>query len=211
MLGKSANGLFGLMLYFRFPRRSQWVNATPARPVYLQESSRLQSLASIDSKEHYPFEATLHIGCLAEGLTEKPDLSSFDIRSPLSLCVAVPRTLADPADLVFGLFDAGHLIGITAVFRSREDPSGETALLGMSFIAPEYRGRGLSRLLYKARLEWIRTKGLFKRVVVSHRASNGASRRAIERHGFLPTRCAARIWPDGITEDEIFYEMRISN
>jgi RimJ/RimL family protein N-acetyltransferase len=121
------------------------------------------------------------------------------------------RTLADPADLVFGLFDAGHLIGITAVFRWREDPSGETALLGMSFIAPEYRGRGLSRLLYKARLEWIRTKGLFKRVVVSHRASNGASRRAIERHGFLPTRCAARIWPDGITEDEIFYEMRISN
>src|ERR1700728_54734 len=57
MLGKSANGLFGLTLHFRFPRRSQWVNETPARPVSLQASSRLQSLTSIDSKEHYPFEA----------------------------------------------------------------------------------------------------------------------------------------------------------
>jgi len=129
--------------------------------------------------------------------------------------LAYPRekwhgTLANPLDRVFGLFDANRLIGITAVFTWREDPSGETALLGMSFITPEYRGRGLSRLLYKARLEWIRAKNLFKRVVVSHRASNEASRSAIERHGFLPTRCAARIWPDGTTEDEIFYELQIS-
>src|ERR1700733_11658979 len=57
MLGKSANGLFGLTLHFRFPRRSQWGNETPVRPICLQASSRLQSLTSIDSKEHYPFEA----------------------------------------------------------------------------------------------------------------------------------------------------------
>jgi GNAT superfamily N-acetyltransferase len=119
-------------------------------------------------------------------------------------------TLTNPSDRIFGLFDSDRLIGITGVFTWREDPSRETALFGMSFIAPGYRGRGLSRLLYKARLEWIRTKG-FKRLLVSHRASNGASRRAIERHGFLPTRCAARIWPDGTTEDEIFYEMQVSN
>src|SRR5438309_11991036 len=50
---------------------------------------------------------------------------------------------------VFGLFDGAGLIGITAAFTWREDPSGHTALLAMSFILPEYRGRGLSRLLYE--------------------------------------------------------------
>jgi len=118
-------------------------------------------------------------------------------------------TLANPASQVFGLFDEEHLVGITAVFPSREDPSGETAMLAMSFILPEYRGRGLSRLLYKARLDWIRSQGVFQRIVVSHRASNEVSRRAIERHGFLPTRTAPRTWPDGTVEDELFYELQI--
>jgi len=119
------------------------------------------------------------------------------------------RTLANPASQVFGLFDEEYLVGITAVFPSSEDPSGETAVLAMSFILPEYRGRGLSRLLYKARLDWIRSHGVFKRIVVSHRASNEVSRRAIERHGFLPIRSAPRTWPDGTVEDELFYELQI--
>jgi len=120
------------------------------------------------------------------------------------------RTLTSPTSRVFGLFDEEHLVGITAVFPSSEDPSGRTAILAMSFILPEYRERGLSRLLYKARLDWIRSQGVFKRIVVSHRASNEASRRAIERHGFLPTRSAPRTWPDGTVEDELFYELQIS-
>ena len=88
------------------------------------------------------------------------------------------RTVRGPTHQVFGLFDREDLIGITAVFTWRGDPSGETAVLAMSFIFPEYRGRGLSRLLYEARLGWIRSVGTFKRVVVSHRESNDVSRRA---------------------------------
>src|SRR5262249_318377 len=94
------------------------------------------------------------------------------------------RTISAPTHHAFGLFDGVVLIGITAVFSYREDPSGQTALLAMSFLLPEYRGRGLSRLLYQVRLDWIRASGRFKRVVVSHRASNEASRRANQRHGF---------------------------
>jgi len=120
------------------------------------------------------------------------------------------RTLANPTSRVFGLFDEEHLVGITAVFPWSEDPSGESAILAMSFLLPEYRGRGLSRLLYKTRLDWTRSQGVFKRIVVSHRASNEASRRAIERHGFLPTRSAPRTWPDGTVEDELFYELQIA-
>src|ERR1700761_6565851 len=49
---------------------------------------------------------------------------------------------------IVGLFDRRELIGITAVFTWRGDKSGKTALLAMSYITPEYRGRGLARKLY---------------------------------------------------------------
>jgi RimJ/RimL family protein N-acetyltransferase len=116
-------------------------------------------------------------------------------------------TIKGPARQVFGLFDGPRLIGITAVFSQREDPTGQTALLAMSYIAPEHRGRGLSRLFYDARLAWIRAQPQFRRIVVSHRETNEASRRANQRHGFVRTGQAPHTWPDGETEDEIFYEM----
>jgi RimJ/RimL family protein N-acetyltransferase len=118
-------------------------------------------------------------------------------------------TVRGAAHQVFGVFDGENLIGITAAFTWRDDPSGETEILAMSFILLEYRGRGVSRLLYETRLGWIRARSQFKRVVVFHRESNEASRRAIQRHGFLPTGRESRIWPDGTTEDDIFYELRI--
>lgn len=39
-----------------------------------------------------------------------------------------------------------NLIGITAVFAWNSDPTGQAAILAMSFIVPEFRGRGLSHL-----------------------------------------------------------------
>jgi RimJ/RimL family protein N-acetyltransferase len=119
-------------------------------------------------------------------------------------------TITGPDHQVFGLFDQAHLIGITAVFTSREDASCETAILAMSFILPEFRGRNLSRMLYEARLEWIWAHPQFTRVVVSHRDSNAISRRANQRYGFVLSGRAKRKWPDGTTEDEVFYELRIS-
>jgi GNAT superfamily N-acetyltransferase len=72
-------------------------------------------------------------------------------------------TIEGPDHQVFGLFKDDRLIGITACFAWREDPSGETAVLAMSFIVPEHRGQGLSHVLYKGRLEWIRTHPQFRR------------------------------------------------
>jgi RimJ/RimL family protein N-acetyltransferase len=117
--------------------------------------------------------------------------------------------IGDEGRQVFGLFDESRLIGITGVYTASEDPSGSTAVLVMSFILPEYRGRGLSKLFYEARLQWIRARPRFSRVIVSHRKSNEASRRANQRHGFQFIRHAPRTWPDGSTEDEAFYEMKL--
>jgi RimJ/RimL family protein N-acetyltransferase len=107
---------------------------------------------------------------------------------------------------IFGLFDRKELIGITAAFTWRGDKTGKTALLAMSYIAPEYRGRGLSRKLYEARLNWILEQPQFTKAIVGHRASNEISMRANQRHGFVPTARIATVWPDGTAEDEIVYE-----
>ena len=119
------------------------------------------------------------------------------------------ETIRGQSHQAFGLFDGHRLIGMVASFTWRNDPTGQTAVLAMSFILPENRGRGLSRLLYEARLDWIRAQPQFTRVVVSHRASNEASRRANQRHGFRLTGREPHTWPDGTTEDEIWYELRI--
>jgi len=124
-----------------------------------------------------------------------------------------PETWQDkiggPGHQVFGLFADDHLIGITGVITWREDPSGESAFLVMSFIVPQYRGQGLSRLLYEARISWIRAHPQFKRIIVGHRASNEPSRRANQRHGFQFVKQLSHTWPDGSTEDELFYELLI--
>lgn len=110
---------------------------------------------------------------------------------------------------VFGLFENEKLIGITAVFTDHDDPSGETAHLAMSFILPAYRGLGHSRMLYEARLAWIRARPKFRRVTVGHRASNVASRRAMQTQGFMRIGQTPRLWPDGATEDDVHYQLII--
>jgi len=118
--------------------------------------------------------------------------------------------LATQTQCVFGVFAGGTLVGITAVYTHRDDPDGQTALLGTSYVQPAYRGRGLARLLYETRLAWIRSRGTFRRVVVSHRRSNEPSRRAIERYGFALTGSEPRTWPDGAVDDELLYALDLT-
>jgi len=121
------------------------------------------------------------------------------------------RRLARGGDfVVFGLFDGERLVGITGAFTHRDDPTGRTAVLGMTYLEPDYRGRRVSALMYGARLAWARAQRRFERVVVSHRRANVASGRAIARHGFTPTGVARRRWHDGTEDDELLFELRLS-
>jgi RimJ/RimL family protein N-acetyltransferase len=111
---------------------------------------------------------------------------------------------------VFGAYDGAELVGITGVFTHRDDPTGATAALGMTYLLPQYRGQGLSARFYETRLRWIREQPRFTRVAVSHRRSNEASRRAIQRAEFVPIGQTSRTWPDGGVEDEVMYELPLT-
>ena len=110
---------------------------------------------------------------------------------------------------VFGLYRGRELIGLTGICRWYGDESGRTACLVMSFIDAAYRGRGLSSLLYEARLSWLMNNGSFDRVRVSHRRGNEASRCANRRYGFKKIKEQVINWPDGQDDVEVSYELKL--
>jgi RimJ/RimL family protein N-acetyltransferase len=111
---------------------------------------------------------------------------------------------------VFGLFDGEILIGITAVFTWREDPMGQTGVMAYTFLKPEYRGQGLTKLIYEARISFALKHLPWKKLVIGHRDGNEPSRRAMLKNGFTFTHITRKIWPDGVEADEYHYEMDLN-
>ncbi len=112
------------------------------------------------------------------------------------------------ADLgVFGVFDGEKPVGMTGVYISKEDAT--SAGFWGSWLENTYRSKGISQDMYAARLAWARARPEVKRVVVSHRESNAASKGANRKHGFVFTHGEERTWHDGVTETEHFYELRL--
>lgn len=84
---------------------------------------------------------------------------------------------------------------MTEVSVNREDPTKKTAILWGSWIEPLLRGKGLSRIIYKSRLIWVINHPTVEKIIVSHRASNLASKYANQKHGFSLTGTTARCGP----------------
>ncbi|MBO9690526.1 GNAT family N-acetyltransferase [Chryseobacterium sp.] len=102
--------------------------------------------------------------------------------------------------LVYGLFKNNQPIGMTSMLLLNP----EEAYLGQSYIKKEFRGQGLSSLLYQIRMQSAYQLGL-RRLSVSHRKSNLASKAANQRMGFIFTHEENMSWLDGTTEDVLYY------
>ena len=117
--------------------------------------------------------------------------------------------LRSPKYGIFVLFVGADPRGMTGIHLDRNDPSERTALLWGSWLAPEVRGKGLSKLLYESRIAWAREHPTAERIVVSHRASNLSSKFANQSFGFSPTHVTEKVWNDGIAEKEFHYELLV--
>ena len=120
------------------------------------------------------------------------------------------ETLDNKGKRVFGLFDGPVMIGITAVFTWRKDPSGKTGIMAYSFIEPDYRGYGYSSYLYKARLEFALGHEAWEKLHISHREGNTASRAAMIKHGFTYIGTEETDFPDGIRDLEHNYALDLA-
>ena len=114
--------------------------------------------------------------------------------------------LVHPTTALWGAFVGEAIVGLTGAFRDRDDPTGQTAAFGMTWLDPAWRGTGVARLYYDARIAWARAQG-FVRVEVGHRASNAASAAAMRRAGFRPIARRPHHWPDGAWEDDVVHEL----
>lgn len=112
--------------------------------------------------------------------------------------------ISNPRTAIFGLYHGDELIGITGIDALRDEPM--TAKMFASYIREAHRGKGLSAMLYEARIHWARDRR-FEKLVVSHRAGNVVSKAANQRHGFRYTHTEPRDWPDGTSEDNVFYAL----
>lgn len=107
---------------------------------------------------------------------------------------------------MFVLYAGEEMIGVTGVVLTKDDDS--KAALIASFIKPEYRGQGLARLFYQARIDWAKEKGC-ECVLVSHREGNDRSRNANQHFGFEYTDKEESIWPDGTLADKLNYCLKL--
>jgi RimJ/RimL family protein N-acetyltransferase len=80
---------------------------------------------------------------------------------------------------IFGLWANDELVGMTSLLLLND----HEAYLGQSYIKKEHRGQGLSGLLYKVRMA-LASELRLKRLSVSHRESNIASKAANQRFKF---------------------------
>lgn len=117
------------------------------------------------------------------------------------------ESLVDKNVAVFVLFESVSPIGITGVSVHRDDPGGRTAILWGSWMEPAARGKGLSKLFYEVRIAWARQHPTIERIIVTHRASNLASKLANQKFGFVQTHVTEKVWNDGIMEEEFHYEL----
>ena len=108
---------------------------------------------------------------------------------------------------MFGLYDGERMIGLTGIITDPELDEGHTAILVASFLLPEYRGRGLSAMLFEARFAWARAQQHITKILTYVRTSNTPSKRAIEGHGFTEINRFDRTWPDGTGGEQIDYEL----
>lgn len=153
-----------------------------------------------------PDEWPLYKGVRLKALQSDPKVfgSSYALEEPRP--DAEWRATLERDDVgVFGVFDHGRVIGMTGIVIDKNDAA--VAKLWGSWLEPAWRSRGVSEYMYRARIDWAREHPTAKKIIVSHRASNIASEKANQKHGFVRTHAEAHEWRDGVTEDQIFYEL----
>jgi ribosomal protein S18 acetylase RimI-like enzyme len=155
------------------------MTAAAPQPVVRQATSRdlptLGRLGALLVQEHHDFDARRF---LAPRNRTPADYASF-LGSRLDDADVVVL-VADNGDRVFG-YAYAEIEGYD--YMSLRGPAG---VLHDLIVDPEYRGRGVGRLLLRAALSHLKSRGV-PRVVLSTAERNEAAQRFFERTGFRRT------------------------
>lgn len=150
-------------------------------------------------------EAQLYKSMRLEAIQSEPAMFRCSIPAEASLSDSEWEQRVRHPRFIFGLFEKEEFIGMTSLLLLSE----YDAYLGQSYIKTEYRGKGLSSLLYEIRFMLAHELGL-KLLSISHRESNFVSKAANQRYGFKYSHRESVDWLDGTTEDALYYTLELS-
>ena len=157
-------------------------------------------IGSYKIRQLHESESDLYKSIRLEAIQKEPSMFRSSVPAEAAITDAEWRERLKFPKAVFGLFENGNIVGMTNIVLLNESEG----YLGQSYIRKEYRGLGLSDLLYKIRMAWA-SKLQLKRLKVSHRESNTISKAANQRFGFKYSYRESVKWLDGTTEDALYY------
>lgn len=111
-----------------------------------------------------------------------------------------------PDKCLFGLFDAGRLVGVMGVEKWERDKKERTALWTYAYLQPAYRGQKNAQSLYAAREDWTKNKGGYKRAVLSILEERGRSIDIHAKNGARFLFAESLQWYDGPAATWHWYE-----
>ena len=117
--------------------------------------------------------------------------------------------LENPDGALFGAWIDGDLAGIIFMGQERGKKHRHQGSIGMFYVRPQFRGRGVGDALMKAALEEAAKR--VEHVTLTVTASNEGAVRLYKRNGFTTVgRLVASIRVDGVDHDELSMHRRVS-
>jgi RimJ/RimL family protein N-acetyltransferase len=114
------------------------------------------------------------------------------------------RLGADPPVIpTFGAFVEGELVGMCSIQRSLRAKTRHKAMIWGMYVAPKARGRGISKALMNALLDFARTIPDLEELQLAVTVGNEAARRAYLSMGFEPY-C---VEPRYLKLDGVYYDI----
>lgn len=107
---------------------------------------------------------------------------------------------------IFAAYDGDIPVSMAGIFPLRQDPD-HTMMLGMCFVRPDYRGRGISNALYAHCIARAKSVKGIRKIIVSHRENNHASQAAIIKAGFQLVETHEKSYGDGSHGISYRYEL----
>ena len=102
-----------------------------------------------------------------------------------------------------GVFDAATLIGILHLFQFQRPKLHHKTMLGGMYIVPDYRGRGIGRVLLEDTIAFAKTLANVELITLAVTVGNDAARKLYIRSGFIPF----GIEPRYIRVDQTYYDI----
>lgn len=100
-------------------------------------------------------------------------------------------------------------VGLSGIYLEAGNPKAANGHMVSTFIMPSHKGKGLSHLLYEARIEWAKKHPTLERLMLEQRKSNEIIKMVHQKHGFVFLRDSKVKFVDGSNVPTEIYELKL--